>query len=1119
MKIFANSKAYIHRWLLPATLLSTVPVLAQAPTATLVGRVTDVSSAVIPGATVEVRNAGTNQLRTVKTTGQGEYTVTTLDPGTYQVTISRAGFQTSKQDRLQLEADQTARLDVKLQVGDVTTSVSVAADVGLLNTETSTKGDVITPVEISEIPLNGRDFNDLAFTVAGVQPAEQKAKGAEYVANGSRADSSGVYIDGINDENPRDAGSQISPPLDSIQEFRMETSDYTAEYGRLAGSVVNLAIKQGTNKYHGSVFDYIRNDFFDAPLYNFNPGAGASSEAKLRRNQFGADLAGPVWIPHIYNGHDRTFFNLDLGFYRQVQGENSLTTVPTILERSGDFSQSLAGGLPYYFHNPAKSASSANSCGASGGPGCLYGAPYDKIPTGSIDPVAKALLAYVPLPNIASAAAGSNNYQFISDTVKNWNRGLIKVNQQLTPKDQLTGVFDRDFSTSSDPAGGSPLGNFPANSTYGIVGANFGSATSVHATLMAIGETRIFTPNLVNDFHYGRTRTVSKELANDAGVNYAAQLGISGTATGPTGILGFPSFKPSGYTSIGDSASDPVTYTVNDYDGSDLVTWSHHRHNFRFGGDILHVQLFQPTNTDKNGAFTYNGKFTSTGTADALADLLTGYPATSLLMIGGTTNHLINTNYAGFAQDDYKASNRLTLNLGFRYELQTLPAEQNGQLTNFVPSLGKIVYSNASSLPNINATLAQSGLSSYYESAADAGLPTALVHTNKGRFSPRVGFAYRPFDNDKTVIRGGYGIFYTGIRLTVIRTNLAGQYPFSVNTTYTANAPSSSKAGSAFISSANPFPTSGGSLNGILTPNGYDPNAPSAYLQSYNFTIERDLGWGMGLEVAYAGSKGTHLAQETDYNQERIANTNTSRPLPAFSTITEMYFNGISHYDAGQVTLRRRFEHGLFFRVNYTFAKSLDSQSGANAAGGGGYFANQDVTHPQAEYGLSDFDIRHNFSGTMVYRTSSRFYALRDWQESGTVQAYSGQPFTPTVSGTQDLGVATRPNQVCNGNSGPHTINQWFNAACFVVPTSGFGNAGRNILEGPGFVNLNLSLGRVFSLERYGSFEFRLEGFNALNHPNFGYPTAVIGSSKPAGIISTINGNQRLVQISGRYSF
>ncbi len=1106
-------------WLLlwAMAFVAVAPMHGQAPTATLVGRVTDLSNAVIPGATVTIRNTGTNQVRTATTTSQGEYTVTTLNPGIYQVTIKMPGFQTSTEPHLELQADQTARLDVQLKVGDVATSVSVsAAEVGLINTENQVKGDVITPVEISEIPLNGRDFNDLAMTVAGVQPPEVKAKGAAFVANGSRADSSGFYVDGINDEDPRSAGSQLSPPLDSIQEFRMETSDYNAEYGRLAGSVVTVAVKNGTNQIHGSAFDYIRNDLFDAPIYKF-PGTTLSPKTKLRRNQFGGDLAGPVWIPHIYNGHDKTFFNLSLEFYRQIQGESNLTTVPTLLERAGDFSQSLPGSngvnTPYYFHDPAKPTSA--TCTASGGSGCLYGAPYDKIPT--IDPVAKALLAYIPVPN----ATGANNYQFISDKVNKWNRGLLKMSQKLGPKDTLTGLFDRDYSQSSDPAGGSPLGVFSANPTYGILGGNFGSTTSVHSTLLGIGETRIFTPNLVNDFRFGRTRTVSQELAADAGTNWAQKLGINGTATGPSGILGFPSFKPSGYTSVGDSASDPVTFVINDYDGSNIVTWNHHKHNFLLGGDIFHVQLFQPTNTDKNGAFTYNGKFTNgTQATDALADLEAGYPATSLLMTGGTTNHLIETNYSGFAQDEYKPGSRITLNLGIRYEFQTLPAEQNGQLINFVPSLGKIVYANSSSVPNIQNILNQAGLASYYESASQAGLPQALINPNKGRFAPRLGFAYRPFDNDRTVIRGGYGIFYTGLRLTVIRTNLAGQFPFSENTQYTAVSPGGKAGGSAFINSANPFPASGGSLSGVLTPNGYDPNAPSAYMQSYNLTLERELPWNMALEAAYVGSKGTHLPQEFDYNQERVANSNSSRPLPAFSGITDMTFNGISHYDSGQVTVRRRFQHGLFFRVNYTFAKSLDTQSGANAAGGGGYFGNQNVLNPSAEYGLSDFDIRHNFSGTMVYRTSSRFYVLRDWQESGTVQAYSGQPFTPTVSGTQDLGVATRPNQVCNGNDGaPHTINQWFNTACFAVPASGFGNAGRNILEGPGYVNLNLSVGRVFSLERYGNFEFRLEAFNALNHPNFAYPTAVIGSSKPAGVISSINGNQRLVQISGRYSF
>jgi hypothetical protein len=322
------------------------------------------------------------------------------------------------------------------------------------------------------------------------------------------------------------------------------------------------------------------------------------------------------------------------------------------------------------------------------------------------------------------------------------------------------------------------------------------------------------------------------------------------------------------------------------------------------------------------------------------------------------------------------------------------------------------------------------------------------------------------------------------------------------------------------ISTTNPFPQSGGALGGILTPNGYDPNAPSANLQSYNLTIERDLGKGMGLEIAYVGSKGTHLAQESDYNQERTPNTTASRPFPVFQAITIEQFNGVSHYDSGQVTVRRRFEHGLFFRVNYTYAKSLDSQSGANAAGTNGYFGNQNVLNPSAEYGRSDFDIRQNFTATSVYRTSSRFYVLRDWQGSGNILAYSGQPFTLKVSGTQDLGVATRPNQLCNGTLSSRNISEWFNPACYAVPASGYGSAGRNILSAPDSVTLNLSVARVFAMPReFGSFEFRLEGFNALNHPNFGSPSATIGSTTTAGVISSTTGNQRLVQISGRYSF
>ena len=1073
---------------------------AQAPSATLVGRVVDQSGAAIVGATVEVRNTATNQTRATKTGADGNYSVSDLPASVFDVTISMPGFEQLRQTNLELSADQTARLDEVLKVGAQSATVSVTADVGLLNTETQTVGDLVSPIEVAEMPLNGRDFNDLAFTVVGVTPSEQRAKGSEYSANGSRADSGGVYVDGINDESPRDAGSQISPPLDSIEEFKMATSNYSAQYGRLSGSVINIVTRSGTNSYHGSLFDFVRNDMFDAPTFNFS-GAPITKN-KLRQNQFGGDLAGPFTIPHVYSGHDRTFFQLSLESRRNVQGDDTYGIVPTALERQGNFSQSLSGN-PYYFHNPAKSTSSTCAPPASTA-GCLYPAPYYQVPT--IDPVAQKALAFFPQPNIAGAAAGQNNYVLIADSKDSWNNGLLRIDQKLTERDQIAARFLRRFDASTNPTAGSGLGG------------PFGSVTNSHEVLLGVSETHVFTPHLLNSFVYGLTRTRSAEVADAAGTNYAQQLGIQGTTTTPA-LEDFPSFKITGYESLGDNASDPILYVVNDFDGSDVVTWNKNRHTFTIGGDILHVQLFQPTNTDKNGAFTYNGKFTASSTSDALADFMAGYPASSILMTGGNTNHLIQTNYAGFIQDDYNATPRLTLNLGMRYELQTLPAEENGQITDFVPSLGMNVYANASTVPNIGTLLTQAGLTGYYESASTAGLPAALIHVNPLRFSPRIGAAFRPFNN-KMVIRGGYGVFYTGIRLSVVRTNLAGAFPFSETATYTAVSPSSKSGGSSFISTTNPFPANAGSLGGILTPNGYDPNAPSAQIESYNLAIERDLGKGIGLEIGYAGSKGTHLGQETDYNQERIENTNSSRPFPTFQSITMLYFNGVSHYDSGYVTVHRTFSRGLFFRANYSFAKSLDEQSGVNYGGGGGYFAHQNVLNPQAEYGRSDFDIRQTFTATSVYRTSSRHYLLRDWQESGNILVYTGQPFTPTVSGTQDLAQPTRPNRTCSGRLSNRGIRQWFDPTCFSAPASGtFGNSGRNILSGPNSVTLNLAAARVFSIGEYGKFEFRLEGFNALNHPNFGYPTSVIGSSTTAGVISSLSGSTRQVQISGRYSF
>src|ERR1035438_8493105 len=377
-----------------ALLAFTALAAAQTPSATLVGRIVDASKAGVAAAAVRVRDVNTNEIRSAQSQPEGEYTVSNLPPGTYEVTIDKAGFKQVHESSLELQVDQTARLDVQLEVGAVTQSVEVVASVPLLNTESFSRGDVVAPREIAEMPLNGRDFNDLAFMVAGVQPAEQGGKGSPYVINGARADASNVVIDGLNDQNPRDAGAQARPPLDSLQEFKVQTSGYSAEYGRPAGGVGNMVLKSRENQLHGSVFEYVRNDMFDARNF-FDQG-----KSELRRNQFGAGMGGPVVIPKLYNGHDKTFFMMSWESFRGIAGSNSIGVVPTALERTGNFSQSYdATGKLILIKDPL----ATGSCTATNASACF---PGNMIPVSRFSAQSQQLLQYYPLPNLT----GANNY-------------------------------------------------------------------------------------------------------------------------------------------------------------------------------------------------------------------------------------------------------------------------------------------------------------------------------------------------------------------------------------------------------------------------------------------------------------------------------------------------------------------------------------------------------------------------------------------------------------------------------------------------------------------------------------------------------------------------------------
>ena len=1064
--------------------------LAQAPTATLVGHVVDASRAGVPGAAIKVRNLDTNQTRTTLATGTGDYTVSALAPGPYEISIEKTGFKTVRETKIVLEADQSARLDVELPVGSVSESVEVTSAPPLLNTEASSRGDVISPTEIAEMPLNGRDFNDLAFNVAGVQPAEQSFKGSPYVVNGARADASNVLIDGINDQTPRDASAQARPPLDSLQEFKLLTTGYSAEYGRLAGGVVSMVLKSGTNQLHGSLFEFLRNDDLDAR--NFFDQA----KSKLRRNQFGAQLGGPLTIPKFYSGHNRTFFLVSWESYRQVQGTNQLGVVPTDRERTGDFSQSFdATGKLILIKDPTASG----SCTQTVRTACFQN---NIIPGNRISTIGQALMSYYPHPNLT----GANNLIVNADNGDFWDNFLFKVDQRLGEKDNFSVRALTRWEDSTNPFSGTGLGGF-------------GSTTSSTQELYGLSETRIFTPNLVSEFRVGVTRTVSAENSANQGISYAQKLGIPGTTTDPN-LLGFPKFSITGYETVGDSTSNPIRYTVTNYDVNGVVTWNKGKHSIKFGGDMLRTEYYQPTNSNFNGTFTFNGKTSNNG----IADVLLGYPSSTSRKIGTVTNHILQNNYGLFVQDDYKILPSLTLNLGLRYEISGAPFEKDGLETSYVPSLGKAVIGSDATLGgNLPAILAADGLTGLVLTAQQAGLPESLVNTKYNNFAPRVGFAWRPFGNTRTVIRSGYGIFYTGSRLSAARTDITGGFPFSTAQSFTG-----STSNPNLLTLANPFPSSLAKVTGVTTTAGYEVNAPSPYLQSWNFTIERELGQGVALEVGYTGSKGTHLGRKYDINQEirlpnnALANGQYPRPFPGFTDIEYYAFGYNSSYQAGTVTVHKRFQKGLFFRANYTYGKSIDENSGLNYAGSGGYQGAQTSLDPFLERGRSDFDIRHVFSMNFAWQSPFRQSIFtRGWQLAGTGSAYSGQPFTPQLSGpSSDLAQATRPDRVANGSLANPGPNGWFDLSAFMtVPDSAFrfGNSGRNILDGPGTLAVNLSLAREFHIAERNRFQVRWEVFNFTNHTNFQLPNVTLDKAN-AGTI-TSNKPARVMQFGAKYQF
>lgn len=1077
----------IRRGALVSMCLMAGSLVAQNPTATLVGTVDDTSGAVVADAALEIRNTDTGEIRRAVTSGKGEFTIPNLAPGPYEVTISKDGFRTVRETNIELQMEQIARLQFHLEVGAVSQSVEVTAIAApLINTENGAKGEVMTSDEMIEMPLNGRNFGDLAYLVSGVTPNTTNLQGSGFAINGARPDNTNFVIDGFGAREALFGGPLTAPNLDAIQEFKMQTNNFSAEYGRMAGGVVSMMLKSGGNQFHGALFEFLRNDLVDAR--NFFD----RNKSELRQNQFGGLVSGPVRIPKVYNGQDRTFFLFSWESYRQVQGAPTLGVVPTLAQRAGDFS---AGG-------PISDPLTTGACPGSTGKGACF--PGNMIPVLRLSQQALAAQAFYPQPNLG----GANNLAAYTVAPSNFDSMILKFDERISSKDSLsfryTSRWNNGYSPYTNPAS-------PNSNNTGL----FGAYADVHVTLVGLTYTRLFSPTLINEFRFGFTRTNNHNAGAFAGVDYGAKFGIhlDGATTDPS-LIGFPEIVPSGYQQLGPANNFPIIYYTNSWPAGDTLTWVKGAHLVKAGIDVQHGQTVDPFANNTRG--TYN--FTGFWTGQPYADFLLGYLNSDSRLLSVNVNHLLYTSYGSFLQDDWKVSSRLTLNFGLRWDIIKPPLDSAGRFSNLVPGLGKIVIASTKTLDGTGISFSNPDL---VTTAGQAGLPQSLVYTSYKAFAPRFGFAWRPVGGNRTVVRGGYGIFYGGSIQNGIRTGLADSFPFAI--TQTGNRSATDPTA---LVLANPFPAAPnltGNLAG-LTLSGYELHPPSQYLQSWNLTVEKEVGFSSAVKVSYVGSKGTHFGMQDNINQpynRSAALPGGIVPYPGFGTINYFNFQSNSIYNGGTVTWQRRFVHGLFYTMNYTYSKSIDDSSSFNAMSMGGISGLQNSRCLSCDRARSDWDIGHMVTANLSWESPSHNVFLRGWQIASTDRFYTGNPFTTTVTNSNlNLGEANRPNRIGKGTVANPGVSQWFNVADFpLVPTGSFtfGNAGRNELDAPGHIEVNLSLYKNFVVRDRNHVQFRWEIFNVLNHANFALPQNAVNAPNAGTLLSA--GPGRLMQFGLRYSF